>query len=233
MHCDCHSLVYRALVTYSNTSTGEIRVKIPSVLGVTSEVSISYIGRSPVNDYWAVPKIGEQIVVSADDSNMTNVFWLQTEPFNPANTEYANLESLTDVTLGTLNSGEILAYNGSQWVNNSALLSAKAPLNSPTFTGTVTLPPQTIQTVTTRAIVSTDAGKMLTSSSNCVLTFNASTAFNQGQRVDIVRLAGTLTVSGSGVTLLFTPANTLRAINSAASIVCLNSTTYLLVGDLG
>jgi phage baseplate assembly protein gpV len=51
-------------------------------LGVTSEVSISYIGRSPVNDYWAVPKIGEQIVVSADDSNMTNVFWLQTEPYN-------------------------------------------------------------------------------------------------------------------------------------------------------
>jgi hypothetical protein len=124
--------------------------------------------------------------------------------------------------------------------NGSAIKAAiRAVDDLRTFQGTVASteaslpPPQTIEAVTTRSIVDTDAGKMLTSSSNCVLTFNASTAFNQGQRVDIVRLGGTLTVSASGVTLLFTPANTLRAINSAASIVCLDSTTYLLVGDLG
>jgi hypothetical protein len=135
-----HNPVYRALVTYSNNTTGEIRIKIPSLLGVDSEVSISYIGRTATNGTWVVPTAGDQIVVTADDDNLTNIFWVQTSPFNPSTTEYAGLSSLSDVTLSSPASDEILSYNGSQWVNNSSLLSAKAPLNSPTFTGTVTLP---------------------------------------------------------------------------------------------
>lgn len=68
--------VHRALVTFSDSTTGEIRVKIPSLLGVDSEVSISYIGRkSP----WVVPAIGDQIVVTSDDVNLTNIFWVQTD----------------------------------------------------------------------------------------------------------------------------------------------------------
>lgn len=72
--------VYRALVTYSNVGTGEIRVKIPSIIGMDSEVSISYIGRKKDNGEWYVPSAGEQIVVTADDHNLTNIFWLQTDP---------------------------------------------------------------------------------------------------------------------------------------------------------
>jgi hypothetical protein len=138
-----HNPVYRALVTYSNNTTGEIRIKIPSLLGVDSEVSISYIGRTATNGTWVVPTAGDQIVVTADDDNLTNIFWVQTSPFNPSTTEYAGLSSLSDVTLTTPVSGEILAYNGTQWVNNSALLTGKAPLSGPTFTGTVTLPSTT------------------------------------------------------------------------------------------
>lgn len=82
-----NAYVYRALVVYSNATTGEIRVKIPSLIGIQSDVPISYIGRSSSNDLWAVPKIGEQIVVTADDTNLTNVFWLQVEPFNPGTHE--------------------------------------------------------------------------------------------------------------------------------------------------
>lgn len=73
-----HSIVHRALVTYSDERTGEIRVKIPAVTGI-SEVSISYIGRSSSNSIWIVPAIGEQITVSADDPSMTNVFWIHTD----------------------------------------------------------------------------------------------------------------------------------------------------------
>ena len=69
------SIVHRALVTYSDSSTGEIRVKIPAITGL-SEVSISYIGRASHDGVWAVPSVGSQIVVSADDEHMTNVFWL-------------------------------------------------------------------------------------------------------------------------------------------------------------
>ena len=94
-----HSLVYRALVTYSSTSTGEIRVKIPALTGISSEMTISYIGRSSSNDYWAVPKIGDQIVVSADDTNLTNLFWIQTEPYNPGTKEPTGFSKASDSSI--------------------------------------------------------------------------------------------------------------------------------------
>jgi microcystin-dependent protein len=72
--------IHRALVTYSNKNTGEIRIKIPALLGSGSEVSISYIGRKAP---WAVPIAGDQIVVTADDENLTNIFWLQTDSYVP------------------------------------------------------------------------------------------------------------------------------------------------------
>lgn len=74
-----YSIVYRALVTYSDSSTGDIRVKIPAVTGL-SEVPLSTIGRAPSDGTWVVPEVGSQIIVSADDENMTNVFWVQTDP---------------------------------------------------------------------------------------------------------------------------------------------------------
>jgi phage baseplate assembly protein gpV len=85
MH-SCPSIVHRALVTYTNSSTGEIRIKIPAVTGNNTEISISRIGRQPSGGTWAVPNVGEQIIVSADDSNMTNVFWLQTDVTAPLDT---------------------------------------------------------------------------------------------------------------------------------------------------
>ena len=78
-----HHPIHRALVTYSSSATGEIRVKIPSLLGANSEVSISYIGRKAVNGFWTVPAINNQIVVTADDENLTNLFWLQTDSYVP------------------------------------------------------------------------------------------------------------------------------------------------------
>ena len=50
------------------------------------------------------------------------------------------LDDVGDVTITSATSGDILKWNGSAWVNDSALLAAKAPLASPTFTGTVTIP---------------------------------------------------------------------------------------------
>jgi phage baseplate assembly protein gpV len=72
--------IYRALVTYSDNTTGEIRIKIPALLGAGSEVSISYIGRKAP---WVVPDAGEQIVVTSDDENLTNIFWLRTDQQQP------------------------------------------------------------------------------------------------------------------------------------------------------
>jgi len=51
-----------------------------------------------------------------------------------------NLDDIGDVTITSAASDNILKWNGTAWVNDSALLAAKAPLASPTFTGTVTIP---------------------------------------------------------------------------------------------
>lgn len=75
----CSSIVHRALVTYANEKTGEIRVKIPAVTGNNTEISISRVGRTSHNGVWVTPHVGEQIIVSADDENMTNLFWLFTD----------------------------------------------------------------------------------------------------------------------------------------------------------
>lgn len=75
--------VFRATVIYSSSATGEIKVRIPTVTGPDSSVPVSTIGRKAYNGVWQVPQIGEQIVVTADDGNLTNVFWVQTNPSEP------------------------------------------------------------------------------------------------------------------------------------------------------
>jgi flagellin-like hook-associated protein FlgL len=72
--------VYRGTIIYSNSVTGEIRVRVPVLAGVDGALPISYVGRAAYNGVWPVPSIGSQIVVTADDANLTNVFWLQVAP---------------------------------------------------------------------------------------------------------------------------------------------------------
>jgi hypothetical protein len=72
--------VYRGTVIYSNSVTGEIKVRVPVLAGVDGALPISYVGRTAYNGVWPVPSIGSQIVVTADDANLTNVFWVQVSP---------------------------------------------------------------------------------------------------------------------------------------------------------
>ena len=92
--------IHRAIVSYSNSSTGEIKVRIPAKFGSDVPVSISYIGRTAYNGVWAVPEIGSQIVVTADDANLTNVFWLQVAP-DPA-TSTTGLQNQIDVNTSNI-----------------------------------------------------------------------------------------------------------------------------------
>jgi hypothetical protein len=43
-----------------------------------------------------VPKVGEQIIVTADDYNFTNAFWLQTDPYNPGTKEPTGFSNRLD-----------------------------------------------------------------------------------------------------------------------------------------
>jgi hypothetical protein len=109
------SPVYRGTVTYSNSSTGEIKVRVPVLAGVDGIIPISYVGRTAYNGVWAVPSIGSQIVVTADDTNLTNVFWLQVAP-DPAT-------SLTGIQ------GQIDAINSTVGSHTTSLASLTTQVN--------------------------------------------------------------------------------------------------------
>jgi hypothetical protein len=101
--CDTPHL-YRALVTFADEHTGEIRVKIPSLTGIESEASLSYIGRSSRNSFWVVPEVNSQILVTADDPNFSNIFWVRTDETKNRNYAFSayNTSTLTASAAGLL-----------------------------------------------------------------------------------------------------------------------------------
>jgi hypothetical protein len=84
----CDPSVYRAIVASSNSVDGQIFVRIPSLLGIESTIELSKIGRSAHDGVWTVPAVGTQIVVTADDPNFTNAFWVQTDAVIPPTFTY-------------------------------------------------------------------------------------------------------------------------------------------------
>ena len=121
-----HSIVHRASVTYSNPATGEIVVKVPAVTGIDSVVPISFITREKYNGVWVVPTIGSQIVVSADDENFTNVFWLHTD-LTPAKTilpsnDYGSFYDTTTQTNPVANTANLMTLNSVADHNNISIV---------------------------------------------------------------------------------------------------------------
>jgi hypothetical protein len=94
----------------------------------------------------------------------------------------------------------------------------------------------TYTTATTAGVLqSSAAGKLVYNTGAQTISVTSATGFSVGQSVDFARLdSNTFTISaGSGATVNSTPANTLRAQYSAASLICTASNVYLLIGDLG
>ena len=94
---------------------------------------------------------------------------------------------------------------------------------------------------TARTLTATDAGKtiLFTSGSATVVTVDASTDFPVGQRVDIVANgAGALTVTASTATVTGAATSTtsgsftIGAQYSAATLLCVATDTYLLIGNV-
>jgi len=92
---------HRAIVTYANDNSGEIRVRIPAVLG-SSEITISLIGRSPDFNGWSVPEVGDQIIVGTDDNTFTNVYWIQNDGISKLKERIATLEAQVESILEAL-----------------------------------------------------------------------------------------------------------------------------------
>jgi hypothetical protein len=94
---------------------------------------------------------------------------------------------------------------------------------------------QTVETKTAAyTIASTDAGKVIRMNATADFTVDSTTGFSTGQKVDIIRIAAGAcgVVQGSGATVNGTPGLELRAQYSAASILCVATDTYYVIGDL-
>lgn len=91
------------------------------------------------------------------------------------------------------------------------------------------------QTGTTYAVLNSDKGKIVTFSNTGAqtITINTATALTVGQKIDFLNLnTGVVTFVGTGVTLNATPGLKFRARYSAATLVCITTDNYVLMGDL-
>ena len=109
--------VYRAVVTSSSSTTGSLYVSIPSVLGTSTSIAVSAIGRAAVFGVWTVPDVGDQVVVAVEDDKFSNVFLLypvetSIAPGSITSTELA-LDSVTSVKIadGSVTSVKIADAN--------------------------------------------------------------------------------------------------------------------------
>jgi hypothetical protein len=84
-------------------------------------------------------------------------------------------------------------------------------------------------------LLTADAGGLITvsSSSNLEVTVDDSLNLAAGQRIDLLRLGtGEVTVVASGVTVNGAPGLKLRARYSAATLLCIATDVYVVIGDL-
>ena len=96
------------------------------------------------------------------------------------------------------------------------------------------------QTGTTYTLVATDAdNKLVTMSNASAITLTVPPSiFTAGQQINVASIGAGLTTfaAGSGVTITSTggtsAAPKLRAQNSACTVICTASNTFLVVGDL-
>lgn len=85
--------VYKALVVHASKSTGNVYVKIPSILGSNESVLVSKMNMNKSSAGWGVPSENSRVLVVVEDQEMTNVY-LMNPPQAPST-------SLT-ITLGGL-----------------------------------------------------------------------------------------------------------------------------------
>lgn len=134
------------------------------------------------------------------------------------------LDDVPDVTITSLATNDVLLWNGSAWVNSTALKNV------------------TTYTIDSKAgsytLVLTDANKLIemnvATANNLTVPPNSSVAFATGAQIHLLQTGAgqTTVIGGSGVTVNGTPGVKLRAQWSYATLIKRASDTWVLVGDL-
>ena len=85
-------------------------------------------------------------------------------------------------------------------------------------------------------IANGDIGAICLINNAGTITIDSSSSMVAGQKIDFISFTGTnptfAAAAGSGITLTGTPGLKLRSFGSAATLVCLSATLYVIMGDL-
>lgn len=146
-----------------------------------------------------------------------------------ANIAYTKLSLSNTIVNADINSSAAIDYSKLSLSNSITVTDLQAGAPRAGFNST-------LRTVTSsNTLVSTDLAKLIVanSSSDMTITVSTSATFNDGDRIDLLRAGtGEVTIVGSGITINGTPGYRLRAQWSSATLIRLNSTTWVAVGDL-
>ena len=192
-------------VTISNTGNVQIASNTIVNADINSSAAIAYSKLSLSNS-----------ITSADINSSAGI-------------EYSKLSLANTITNADINSAAAIDYSKLSLSNSITVTDLQAGAPRAGFNST-------LRTVTSsNTLVSTDLAKLIVanSSSDMNITISTSATFNDGDRVDLLRAGtGEVTIVGSGITINGTPGYRLRAQWSSATLIRLNSTTWVAVGDL-
>lgn len=220
--------LHRALVADSSSITGDIYVRIPSLLGPNEIVSVSKVGRSAVNGTWVVPSPNTQVVVAVDDMSLTSVYLVYTSTDNSVPVVYGNVTTLGG-SVGSLNTS-VSSLNtsvGSLGTRVTALENV-TPYTAAT-------PLQIVSVVSSPYVVqASDIGKLLQVNSTGAVTISIpATGFATGVELYVASInTGKVTIGGAATINSSGGIKTLTGQYSTAALVRLSS-YWLLFGDLG
>ena len=202
---------------------------VPTYTTISGDITVSNTG---------VTAIGSGVIVNADINSSAAIAYSKLSLSNSitsddinssAAIEYSKLSLANTITNADINSSAAIDYSKLSLSNSITVTDLQAGAPRAGFNST-------LRTVTSsNTLVSTDLAKLIVanSSSDMNITISTSATFNDGDRVDLLRAGtGEVTIVGSGITINGTPGYRLRAQWSSATLIRLNSTTWVAVGDL-